>query len=110
MLHTERDFGRGASVLIHPHKEATPTPNVRLTIQGSDEPAWALAERYGTSEWIIRKWRKRDDVQDWSRIPHRLQTTLTSVQEAVVRKFLNPNVSRSGLDACAGTAFRGGAI
>jgi hypothetical protein len=51
-------------------------------------------------------------------LPHRLQTTLTPAQEAVavalrkmllvsldnllavVREFLNPNVSRSGLDRC----------
>ena len=53
-----------------------------------------------------------------SHTPHRLQTTLTPAQEAVavalrktllvslddllavVREFLNPNVSRSGLDRC----------
>jgi transposase-like protein len=55
---------------------------------------------------------------DRSHTPHRLQTTLTPAQEAVavslratllvslddllavVREFLNPNVSRSGLDRC----------
>jgi Integrase core domain len=57
-------------------------------------------------------------VHDRSHTPHRLQTTLTPAQEAVavvlrktllvsiddllavVREFLNPGVSRSGLDRC----------
>ncbi len=64
------------------------------------------------------KWRKRDSVHDRSHTPHKLQTTLTPAQEAVavslrmalllpfddllavVREFLNPDVSRSGLDRC----------
>ena len=64
------------------------------------------------------KWRSRDYVHDRSHTPHRLQTTLTPAQEAVavalrkalllplddllavVREFLNPHVSRSGLDRC----------
>jgi len=103
---------------IRLHKEATTTPKVRAAIQASDEPAWILAERYGTTEQTIWKWRKRDSVEDRSHTPHRLQTTLTPAQEAVavalrqtllvslddllavVREFLNPNVSRSGLDRC----------
>jgi hypothetical protein len=77
-----------------------------------------VAERYGISEQTVWKWRKRDSVQDRSHTPHRLQTTLTPAQEAVavalrktlllplddllavVREFLNPHVSRSGLDRC----------
>ena len=57
-------------------------------------------------------------MHDRSHTPHRLQTTLTPAQEAVavvlrrtllvslddllamVREFLNPEVSRSGLDRC----------
>jgi hypothetical protein len=67
---------------------------------------------------VPRRRRKRDSVEDRSHTPHRLQTTLTPAQEAVavalrkallislddllavVREFLNPNVSRSGLDRC----------
>ena len=73
-----------------------------------------VAERYGISEQTVWKWRNRDDVHDRSHTPHKLQTTLTPAQEAVavalllplddllsvVREFLNPNVSRSGLDRC----------
>ena len=78
----------------------------------------ALAERFRITAQTIYKWRKRDSVEDRSHTPHRLQTTLTPAQEAaavalrktllfslddllaVVREFLNPNASRSGLDRC----------
>ena len=77
-----------------------------------------VAERYGISEQTVWKWRKRDSVHDRSHTAHRLQSTLTPAQEAVavslrktlllplddllsvVREFLNPKVSRSGLDRC----------
>ena len=105
-------------MLIFLHKQASTTPKVRAAIQASSEPAWLVAERYGISEQTVWKWRKRNDVQDRSHTPHRLQTTLTPAQEAVavalrkalllplddllavVREFLNPDVSRSGLDRC----------
>ena len=68
----------------------------------------------------IWKWKKRrgEGVADRSHTAHRLQTTLTPAQEAVVvalrkttllplgdllavtREFLNPAVSQSGLDRC----------
>lgn len=105
-------------MLISLHKQATPTPKIRAAIQASSEPAWLVAERYGISEQTVWKWRGRDDVHDRSHTPHRLQTTLTPAQEAVavalrkalllplddllavVREFLNPRASRSGLDRC----------
>ena len=70
-------------MLISLHKQATTTPRVRALIQASTEPAWVLAERYGTTAQTIWKWRKRGTVQDLSHTPHRLQTTLTPSQEAV---------------------------
>jgi transposase-like protein len=105
-------------MLIHLHKQATTTPKVRAVIQASREPASVLAERFGTTEQTIYKWRHRDSVLDRSHTAHRLQTTLAPAQEAiaialrktllvslddllaVVREFLNPDVSRSGLDRC----------
>ena len=105
-------------MLISLHQQATTTPKVRAAIQASPEPAWMVAERCGISEQTVWKWRKRDSVHDRRHTPHRLQTTLTPAQEAVavalrrslllplddllsvVREFLNPNVSRSGLDRC----------
>jgi transposase InsO family protein len=105
-------------MLVRLHSQATTTPKVRADIQASDEPAWVLADRHGTTEQTVYKWRHRDGVEDRSHTPHRLQTTLAPVQEAVavalrkallislddllavVREFLNPNASRSGLDRC----------
>jgi len=105
-------------MLIHLHSQATTTPKVRAAIQASDEVGTVLAERFGVTPQTIYKWRKRDSVEDRSHTPHRLQTTLTPAQEAVavalrrallvslddllavVREFLNPHVSRSGLDRC----------
>jgi len=105
-------------MLISLHKQTTTTPKIRAEIQASDEPAWIMAERCGISEQTVWKWRKRDSVQNRSHTAHRLQTTLTPAQEAVavalrktllvslddllavVREFLNPSASRSGLDRC----------
>ena len=105
-------------MLISLHKQATTTPKIRAAIQASTEPAWMVAERYGISEQTVWKWQKRDSVHDRSHTAHRLQSTLTPAQEAVavslrktlllllddllcvVREFLNPHVSRSGLDRC----------
>ena len=110
-------------MLISLPKQATTTPKIRAAIQASDEPAWLVAERYGISEQTVWKWRKRDSVLDRSHTPHRLQTTLTPAQEAVavvlrqalllplddllsvVREFLNPNVSRSGLPSSTESAW-----
>ena len=110
--------GRDVTMLSHLHSQATTTPKVRSAIQASDEAASVLAERYGTTEQTVYKWRHRDSVEDRSHTPDRLQTTLTPAQEAVavalrrtllvslddllavVREFLNPNASRSGLDRC----------
>ena len=74
--------------------------------------------RFGTTGQTICKWKHRNSVHDRSHTPHRLQATLTPAQEAVtvvlrktllvsindllavVREFLNPDDSRSGLDRC----------
>lgn len=103
---------------IRLHSQATTTPKIRAGIQSSQEPARVLAERHGITEQTVYKWRHRESVEDRSHIPHRLQTTLTPAQEsiavslrktllislddllAVVREFLNPHASRSGLDRC----------
>lgn len=105
-------------MLVRLHSEATTTPKIRAEIQASTEPAWMLAERHGVTEQTVYKWRHRDSVEDRSHTPHRLQTTLTPAQEAIVvilrrtlllplddllavtREFINPKVSRSGLGRC----------
>ncbi len=70
-------------MLIHLHKQATTTPKIRAAIQASDEPASVLAERVGTNEQTVFKWKCSASVHDGSHNPHRLQTTLTPAQEAV---------------------------
>ena len=100
------------------HPLARTTPRTRAEIKASTASAAVLAERYNITVATARKWKGRDDVQDRSHRPHRLSTTLTPAQEvlavelrrtlllplddllAVVREFINPHVSRSGLDRC----------
>ncbi|GGJ05897.1 transcriptional regulator of eicosapentaenoic acid synthesis PfaR [Shewanella hanedai] len=100
------------------HRNATTTPEMRRFIQGSDLTVSQLAKVLNISEATVRKWRKRDSVIDTSNTPHHLNTTLTPLQEYVVvglryqlkipldrllvvtQKYINPNVSRSGLARC----------
>jgi len=100
------------------HANATTTPKIRRYIQASNQPVTQLADELGVSADTIRRWRSRDGVADGLHTPHRLQTTLTPAQEAVVvelrktlllplddllvvtREFIHPEVSRSGLDRC----------
>ena len=74
-------------MLISLHKQATTTPRVRAAIQASAEPAWVLAERYGTTARTIWKWRKRDTVQDHSQTPHRLQS---EAEQKMIRGIVFP--------------------
>ena len=103
---------------IRLHQQARTTPAIRREIQSSSLSERALARLYNTTRSTIRKWKQRSTVQDASHRPHHLQTTLTPAQErivvylrtalqlplddllAVTREFLNPAVSRSGLDRC----------
>jgi transposase InsO family protein len=100
---------------IRLHKNATTTPARRAYIQSSPLSVAALAAELNVSEDTIRRWKGRDSVEDRSHTAHRLQTTLTPEQEAVVialrqtlrlplddllvvtREFLNEGASRSGL-------------
>lgn len=101
------------------HKCARTTPRVRAEIAASNDSVATLAQRYGVSPATILKWKHRTDFEDRPHTAHRLQTTLTPAQEmivvelrktlwlslddllAVTREFINPDVSRSGLDRCA---------
>lgn len=100
------------------HQRARTTPAVRAEIAASSESVSALARRFGVTPPTIDQWRSRDSVHDRSHTAHRLQTTLTPAQEAMVvqlrktllpplddllavtREFLCQEVSRSGLDRC----------
>ena len=103
-------------MLIALHKNATTTPAIRAAIQAASGSDYELARQFNVSRDTIRKWRKRDTLQDGSHTAHRLLTTLNSAQEelviylrsqlllplddllAVVREFIEPGMSRSALD------------
>jgi transposase InsO family protein len=100
------------------HANATTTPKIRAYIQSSPLSERALAAELNITVSTVRRWRARDTQHDASHTPHRLPTTLTSTQQTVVielrrtlelslddllvvvREFINPKVSRSGLDRC----------
>ncbi len=100
------------------HPQARTTPRTRAEIKEASGTLDELAERYNVSKATARKWKNREDVQDRSHRPHKLSTTLTPGQEAVVvelrrtlllplddllvvaREFINAAASRSGLDRC----------
>ena len=100
------------------HPQARTTPRTRAEIKASASPLGELAERYNITKATARKWKSRESTEDRSHRPHRLCTTLTPAQEALVvelrrllllrlddllvvcREFINPAVSRSGLDRC----------
>ncbi len=100
------------------HANATTTPEMRAFIHESDLSTAFLARLLKISESTVRKWRKRDTLSDASHTPKQLNTTLSQAQEYVVvelrtrlllsldellivcRQFINPNVSRAGLQRC----------
>ena len=100
------------------HAQARTTPRTRAEIQSAEGSQRALAERFNVTRPTVQKWRSRDQVQDLSHRPHRLCTTLTEGEEAVVvelrktlmlplddllvvtREFINKLASRSGIDRC----------
>jgi len=103
---------------VNLHKNARTTPAIRAELRVSTRSTAELARTYNLSKATVRKWRRREDGADRSHRPQRLHTTLSPAQEAVVvalrqtlllplddllavtREFVNPQVSRSGLDRC----------
>jgi len=107
----------GAPVmLIALHKNATTTSATRAALRNATGSDYELAAQYGITRDTVRKWRNRESVHDLSHTAHRLQTTLNAAQEelvvylrthlllplddllAVVREFIQPQMSRSALD------------
>jgi transposase InsO family protein len=66
------------------HPNARTTPAIRKEIQQSQDSISTLAKRYGVTKRTIERWRKRESVLDRSHCPHRLQTTLSPAQEAIL--------------------------
>ena len=105
-------------MMIALHKNARTTPAIRAEMAQSPDSVATLARRYSVSESTARKWKSRDTFTDASHTPHRLQTTLTAAQEAIVvelrkmlllplddllavtREFICAQATRSGLDRC----------
>lgn len=105
-------------VTLHPLARTTPRTRAELKAEDSTLSHAALARRYGVTAPTARKWRERDSTQDRSHRPHTLHCTLSPAQEAVameirrtlwlplddllvvVREFLHPRASRSGLARC----------
>ncbi|MDK2125052.1 IS481 family transposase, partial [Chitinimonas sp. DQS-5] len=98
------------------HSNARTTPLTREEIRHSTLPQVELMRRYSISKDTVRKWQKRDDFADRSHRPHKLQTTLSPAQEAIVlalrttlllplddllavtRRFIHAEASRSGVN------------
>jgi hypothetical protein len=77
-----------------------------------------LAAKHGIGKATALKWKNRDSVEDLPHTPHTFNKTMSDLEEfvvielrrsfllplddllAIVRQFINPNVSRSGLDRC----------
>lgn len=71
-------------MLIRLHKKATTTPAIREYIRTRGKPVKTLARELNLNVGTVRKWRGREDTQDASHRPHRMQTTLSPAQEALV--------------------------
>lgn len=100
------------------HKNARTTPAIRREIQSSSLSASQLAAKHGIGKATALKWKNRDSVDDLPNTPHRFNKTMSNLEEfvvielrkslllplddllAIVREFINPKVSRSGLDRC----------
>lgn len=104
--------------MLKQHANATTTPEMRAFIHESDLPTAVLARLLKISESTVRKWRQRESLSDASHVPKQLNTTLSEAQEYVVvelrtrlllsldellvvcKQFINPHVSRAGLQRC----------
>ena len=105
-------------LILHPLARTTPRTCAQLQAEDASVSDAGRARRYGVTAPTARKWRSRTVTMDRSHRPDTLHCTLTSAQEAVamevrrtlwlplddlllvVREFLNPHASRSGLARC----------
>jgi transposase InsO family protein len=101
------------------HSPARTTPKTRAEIRALRAAGVSqreLMKHYSVSKATIIKWQRREDVEDRSHRAHTLHTTLSAAQELIVvelrrllelplddllvvtRRFINSDVSRSGLN------------
>jgi transposase-like protein len=71
------------------HPMARTAPQIRAEIRNSPLFQREKARRYNVSRATLRKWEKRDDVQDRSHRPHRMATSLTEAQEIILLEIRN---------------------
>lgn len=74
------------------HSNATTTPKIRSYLQQSDKTDSELAQQLGISIQTVRRWRSRQDVNDRSHRPNKINRTLSSEQEYLLcylRKYLH---------------------
>jgi transposase-like protein len=100
------------------HANATTTPRIRAYIQQSSASIGALARELGIHNRTVARWKARTQVLDRSTRPHRLATTMTDWEEALIvelrrslalpldditeamRRCVNPALSRSAIHRC----------
>ena len=100
------------------HANATTTPRPRAYIQNSPASNAALARELGIHSRTVARWKARREVVDRSTRPHRLATTITQWEEALIvelrcslalplddiveamRRCINPELSRSAIHRC----------
>jgi transposase InsO family protein len=100
------------------HKNARTTPAIRREIQQSKLSERALARKFGLNRATVHKWKYRDTVEDMPTTPKTIHATMSPEEEwiavelrtllllplddllDVIRRFINPGVSRSGLHRC----------
>ena len=100
------------------HANATTTPRTRAYIQNSQASNAALARELGIHSRTVARWKARRDVGDRSNRPHRLTTTMTEWEEALIvelrrslalplddiveamRRCINSELSRSAIHRC----------
>ncbi|ARU65567.1 helix-turn-helix domain-containing protein [Histophilus somni] len=100
------------------HLNATTTPKIRAYLQKSDKSDLELAEQLGISVQTVRRWRNRQDVNDRSHRPKKINRTLSFEQEYLIcylrkyfalsldelleagRNLINQRVSRAVISRC----------
>ncbi len=66
------------------HPNARTTPKIRAEIKASGLTRTQVMEKYNVGYGTATKWLERDDVHDRSHRPHKLQTSLTELQELII--------------------------
>jgi len=69
---------------INYHKNAKTTVLMRRQIKESSEPLEVLAKRLGLNKNTVFKWKNRENLEDRSCAPHKLNTVLSELDEWII--------------------------